>query len=157
METQELSMGERRVVEAEFHLPKLNEVELPKVDWAPARKMAADVLLTGLGLGVLAVRGVAAAAKAAYRAGADEAQKQGGVVNRVVAAVRGDAKPEAVGEGIKLRVPVLPIADYDALDYCAVIEKLQTLTPEQLAVLRDYEQTHANRATVLQAIEGRLA
>ncbi len=156
MDTVELNMNQKRVVEAELKLPKLSNVELPRVDWAPMRKLASDVLLTGLGIGVLAVRGATAAAKAAYDAGADEAKRDGSVAQRVVSAVRGEATTSGEGS-IKVHVPVLPIADYDTLNYREVLSKLEALTAEQLAVLRDYEATHANRVTVLNAIQARLA
>jgi len=156
MDTTELTMGEKRVVEAELKLPKLSNIELPKVDWAPVRKLAADVLLTSLGIGVLAVRGAMAAAKAAYNAGADAAKKEGSVAQRVVNVVLGENTEPSQG-GIKLHVPVLPIADYDALNYHEVQSKLEGLNAEQLAVLRDYETAHANRSTVLNAIKARLA
>ena len=50
----------------------------------------------------------------------------------------------------------LPIADYDELSAAAVQDRLQGLTPAELRKLRDYERRHANRKTVLDAIEKRL-
>ncbi len=58
-----------RVVEFELRLPRREEIRLPKVDWAPWKRLAGDVLLTSLGLGVLTVRAVRAAALAAHKAG----------------------------------------------------------------------------------------
>jgi len=172
METNEMAMepccaqsaGEHRVVEAEFRLPKLNRVELPKVDWSPVRKAAADVLLTGLGVGVLMARGAMAAVKAAYQAGATTADKPGSVAHTMVSVVRGTEKVSQAtgaavysGAGIKMHVPVLPIESYDALSMADISVKLEGLTAEQLAVLREYELTHANRAEVLEIIQARLA
>jgi len=156
METTELH-PHKRMVEAEFKLPKLSNIELPEVDWAPVRKLTSDVLLTSLGVGVLAVRGVLAATKAAYNAGASEAEKPGTLMHTIVGAVRGDKAADAPDGGIKVQVPVLPIADYDALNYRDVLAKLDSLTDEQLAVVRDYEAAHANRSTVLNAIQARLS
>jgi hypothetical protein len=52
--------------------------------------------------------------------------------------------------------PNLPIADYDELSAAKVQEQLDGLTPAELRKLRDYEQRHANRKTVLDKIERRL-
>jgi hypothetical protein len=50
----------------------------------------------------------------------------------------------------------LPIPNYDELSAAAVQEKLAGLTPAELRKLRDYERQHANRKTVLDAIERKL-
>jgi hypothetical protein len=50
----------------------------------------------------------------------------------------------------------LPVAEYDELSAAQVQERLDGLTPAELRRLRDYEQRHANRKTVLDAIERRL-
>jgi polyhydroxyalkanoate synthesis regulator phasin len=52
--------------------------------------------------------------------------------------------------------PNLPIADYDELSAAKVQEQLEGLTPAELRKLRDYEQRHANRKTVLDRMERRL-
>jgi polyhydroxyalkanoate synthesis regulator phasin len=46
-----------------------------------------------------------------------------------------------------------PIAGYDELTVGQVAEKLPPLTPAQLRRVRDYERRHANRKSVLAAIE----
>jgi hypothetical protein len=52
--------------------------------------------------------------------------------------------------------PSLPIANYDELSAAKVQDQLDGLTPAELRKLRDYEQRHANRKTVLDRIERRL-
>jgi hypothetical protein len=52
--------------------------------------------------------------------------------------------------------PTLPIANYDELSAPKVQDQLDGLTPGELRSLRDYEQRHANRKTVLDRIERRL-
>jgi polyhydroxyalkanoate synthesis regulator phasin len=52
--------------------------------------------------------------------------------------------------------PSLPIANYDDLSAQQVQERLDGLTPAELRKLRDYEQRHANRKTVLDRIERHL-
>jgi hypothetical protein len=47
----------------------------------------------------------------------------------------------------------LPIQDYDELTARRVIERLAGLAPAALRMLRDYERKHANRKSVLEAIE----
>src|SRR5689334_21165590 len=68
---------------------------------------------------------------------------------------RGDALEPAAdaddGSG-----PNLPIANYDELSAPKVQDRLDGLTPAELRKLRDYEQRHANRKTVLDRIERRL-
>jgi hypothetical protein len=50
-----------------------------------------------------------------------------------------------------------PISGYDDLSVAQVKEKLDGLTPAELRKVRDYERRNANRKTVLQAIEAKLA
>jgi len=50
-----------------------------------------------------------------------------------------------------------PIADYDELTAAQVTGRLGDLTPAQLRRVRDHERRHANRKSVLQALERRLA
>lgn len=52
--------------------------------------------------------------------------------------------------------PALPIAGYDELTVGQVAEKLSALSPAQLRKVRDYERRHANRKSVLSAIEKQL-
>jgi hypothetical protein len=67
---------------------------------------------------------------------------------------RGDViEGDEAGDG---SAPNLPIAGYDELSAAQVQEQLEGLTPAELRKLRDYEQRHANRKTVLDRIERRL-
>jgi polyhydroxyalkanoate synthesis regulator phasin len=50
----------------------------------------------------------------------------------------------------------LPIAGYDDLSAPQVQERLDGLTPAELRRLRDHEQRHANRKTVLDRIDRKL-
>jgi polyhydroxyalkanoate synthesis regulator phasin len=47
----------------------------------------------------------------------------------------------------------LAIHDYDNLTARQIGDRLRDLTPQQLRALRDYERRHANRKTVLSAID----
>jgi hypothetical protein len=49
--------------------------------------------------------------------------------------------------------PTLPILGYDDLTAGAVQERLSGLTPAQLRKVREYERRHANRKSVLAAVE----
>jgi hypothetical protein len=49
-----------------------------------------------------------------------------------------------------------PITSYDNLSAPQVQSRLGALTPAQLRKVRDYERRHANRKTVLRAIETQL-
>jgi polyhydroxyalkanoate synthesis regulator phasin len=49
--------------------------------------------------------------------------------------------------------PSLPIAGYDDLTARQATERLRDLTPADLRTVRDYERRHANRKSVLDAIE----
>ncbi|MFH1084143.1 MAG: hypothetical protein V1772_00065, partial [Chloroflexota bacterium] len=79
----------RRVVEAEIKMPQFDKVRLPDVDLAPVRTAAEQVLITGLGVGILVARGVAAAVRAAHKAGAEAADEPGSFSQAVVGLVRG--------------------------------------------------------------------
>ncbi|MDQ6607260.1 MAG: hypothetical protein M3Z06_12020 [Actinomycetota bacterium] len=56
----------------------------------------------------------------------------------------------AAGVGVS---PEFPISDYDELTVAQVEAQLPGLTPAQLRKVRDYERSHANRKSVLAAIE----
>jgi len=162
MSTNELSMEQptptprqKRVVEMEIKMPRLEEIQMPKVNVEPMRSAAEHVLLTGIGLSVLAVRGLTAAARAAYKAGAEAAEHPGPVTKAVLGLVRRPTMGESAGP-IRRQVPVLPIDNYDALDADEVAVRLPDLTSEQLRVVRAYEEQRRARPEVLQAIDRRL-
>jgi polyhydroxyalkanoate synthesis regulator phasin len=52
--------------------------------------------------------------------------------------------------------PAFPITGYDELTVGQVTQRLPNLTPPQLRHVRDYERRHANRKSVLAAIEKQL-
>jgi polyhydroxyalkanoate synthesis regulator phasin len=67
--------------------------------------------------------------------------------------VRGaDRARRTVGAG-----PALPIAGYDELTAAQVGKRLNGLTAAELRRVRDYERRHANRKSVLVAVEKSLA
>jgi len=67
-------------------------------------------------------------------------------VDRIVRTA--DRARRTVGVG-----PAFPILGYDDLTAGHVTDRLAGLTPPQLRKVRDYERRHANRKTVLEAIE----
>ncbi len=145
----------KRVVEAEIRLPTWEDLDMPKVDLEPARHVAEDILLTGLGAIVLVGRGVSNAVRAANRAGAEAAEHPGPLTDALLKLVR---KPGAssTGEGIRVQVPVLPIDDYDERGPEEILAHLPELSEDQLRVLREYEMGHARRTTILKAIDRQL-
>jgi hypothetical protein len=52
--------------------------------------------------------------------------------------------------------PNFPITGYDDLKVSQIEKRLGSLTPAELRKVRDYERRHANRKTVLNAIEQKL-
>lgn len=153
------SQRPRREVEWEFSLPKASEVELPKVNLEPARKAAEQMLLTGIGAGVLLTRAVVGAVKAANKAGSEAAEHHGSAAETLLKFVRkpeqsSETKPES-SQG--MTVPVLPIANYNQVSTSQIIATLPELSQEQLRTLRDYEAEHKGRTAVLKAIDGYLA
>ena len=149
--------GQKRVVEAEIRFPKIEEMDWPKVNLEPVKSAATDVLLTSLGVGVLLVRGVIKAVEAAHQAGAEAVEHPGPVLDDILGAVRGKRSTEAEPAPSRVKVPVLPLDGYDQLVEYEIAERLVALTAEQLETLRDYESSHANRESVIEAIERRLA
>jgi polyhydroxyalkanoate synthesis regulator phasin len=75
-------------------------------------------------------------------------------LERMLGARADSFEPDDAGAGGS--TPNLPIAGYDDLSAAQVQERLEGLTPAELRKLRDYEQRHANRKTVLDRIERRL-
>jgi polyhydroxyalkanoate synthesis regulator phasin len=71
-------------------------------------------------------------------------------VNRLVRSA--DRARRTVGVG-----PSFPIAGYDELTAGQVQERLKGLTPGELRKVREYERRHANRKSVLAAVERALA
>src|SRR5205085_946507 len=53
--------------------------------------------------------------------------------------------------------PSFPILGYDDLTAAQVQGRLDGLTPAELRKVRDYERRNANRKSVLDAVEGKLA
>jgi polyhydroxyalkanoate synthesis regulator phasin len=53
--------------------------------------------------------------------------------------------------------PAFPILGYDDLTAAQVTERLTDLKPAELRKVRDYERRHANRKSVLEAVEKALA
>ncbi len=141
----------RRVVEASFRLPKAKEITFPKVDLEPVAEIGRELLLTTVGIGVLAAQGLATAARAAYQAGLEEASKPDSWLHGILRAAV-DVSPAQQGQG----VPVLPIADYDRLDEQEVVARLDGLTREELELVRRYEAANLDRVLVLDAIARRL-
>jgi polyhydroxyalkanoate synthesis regulator phasin len=71
-------------------------------------------------------------------------------VDRIVRTA--DRARRTVGVG-----PAFPILGYEDLTVGQVEDRLTGLTPPQLRKVRDYERRHANRKTVLEAIEKALS
>ncbi len=146
---------QERVVEMEIRLPRREDFKLPKIDAEPLRDAAEQAVLTGLGMTVLASRAVVKALRAANEAGAEAAENPGPLTRALLRAV-GHAEP--ANEPKPLRsVRVLPIADYASLSTAEIIARLSELDREQLQVLRNYEAEHADRSSVLEAIDAQLA
>jgi hypothetical protein len=53
--------------------------------------------------------------------------------------------------------PSFPILNYDDLTASQVQARLGRLTPAELRKVRDYERRNANRKSVLDAVEAKLA
>jgi hypothetical protein len=140
----------RRVVEFELKRPELH---LPKVNLEPARRVAEDVLLTGIGIVVLTGRAVVRAAKAANAAGAETAEHPGPVAKALLGLVRPKAEAPAESQAFSL----LPIADYDDLAAEDLLGRLPALSQSAIETLLGYEQEHQNRAAVVAALNARLA
>jgi hypothetical protein len=62
-----------------------------------------------------------------------------------------DRARRSVGVGFSL-----PISGYDDLTTSQVTARLDSLSPAELRKVRDYETRHANRKSVLEAIERKL-
>lgn len=56
-----------------------------------------------------------------------------------------------------VRIPILPLDDYNQLNAAEIVKLLATLSPEQLRVLKEFEESNKNRKTVLAAIDQRLS
>jgi hypothetical protein len=76
--------------------------------------------------------------------------RHSGPGDRVVRAA--DRARRSVGVG-----PSFPVLGYDELTAAQVVDRLAELSPPELRKVRDYERRHANRKSVLEAIERALA
>lgn len=103
--------------------------------------------------------GVAGAARSGFQVvqGAGRAAATGAVetareaiVTRTVAAT-GSPRDNGGGAADKLSIP-----DYDSLSASQVVERLQGLSPDELAAVRIYEETHRGRRTVLHRLDALL-
>jgi len=163
MSTQELpfepmeeQLTQRRVVEAEIKMPKLEDLKLPKVDLSPFRSAAVEVVLTGLGVGVLIDRGMVGAVKAAHAAGAEEIKNPGPLTKAFLDLLRPDSEAAAKND-LRIKVPVMPLDNYDTLAIEDIVNRLADLSVEQLHVVHEYELAHQARPAVVEAIDQRLA
>ena len=148
----------RRVVEAEFRLPKLEDIKLPEIDLEPVRTVVEQVLLTGIGVSVLIARGLSNAIKAAHQAGTEAAQDPDSAANALLSLVQKREKTKTASPNqARVKVPALPIDNYDQLAVADILERLANLSPEELRLLRSYEGDHQARADLLEAIDQRLA
>ena len=143
-----------RIVEFEFRMPRRQDLNLPKLDVEPVRQMAEQVILTGLGLSVLASRAVAKAIQEASKAGAEAAEQPGPVTRTLLNLVGSREHKDNTDASGSIRV--LPISDYASLDSTEIISRLPELNRDQLESLRDYEMDHQRRKMVLEAIDGQL-
>jgi len=83
-----------------------------------------------------------------------------GAVGRATKAARGAADP-ALAQADRARRtagvgPSFPILGYDDLTAAQVQTRLDGLSPAELRKVRDYERKHANRKSVLDAVESKL-
>ena len=68
-----------------------------------------------------------------------------------------DDSSSATGSERNRRSAAFPIADYEDLNAAQVLGRLGDLTAPDLRKVRSYEQQHANRKTVLNAVDSKLA
>jgi len=70
------------------------------------------------------------------------------------------AEPEVAGTPAELAEPeaaaALPLASYDTLSLASIRARLRPLDADQLRVLVNYEQSHAERPEVLGMLERRI-
>jgi hypothetical protein len=122
------------------------------------RKQTNDVLKD---LEQLLVRGGAAGARTAPGNAARRARRQVGQATRGVRSRALKAADPALAQADKVRRaagvgPSFPVLDYDELTVAQVQQRLGDLSAPELRKVRDYERRHANRKTVLSAIEQKL-
>lgn len=75
-----------------------------------------------------------------------------------IGSAAGDARRKAGDHAVKARravgiQPSFPIPGYDDLTVAQVRQRLGALTPAELRKLREYERRHANRKSVLAAVD----
>lgn len=145
------SQSRTREVEFELRRPHKEDLALPKVELEPLRRAAEDILLTGIGLTVLAGRLVINSVQAAHRAGREAAERPGPVTRALLRVVAQKESPSE--KPLSRSIPVLPIAHYTTLGAEEIIARLPGLEPEQLMVLRDHELGHQRRPQVLEALD----
>jgi len=126
-----------------------------EIDWEPVRQLADDIMVTGYGASLMVYERLSELARQAHEKGRANRQEAGPLAKFFLDMFAPPKKAKKARPSIK--VPVLPIADYDNLTVSQVEERLEGLTEEQLKIVRQYEVEHKNRRGVLQAIDQRLA
>jgi hypothetical protein len=142
----------KRVVEFELRMPRQEDLQVARAKIEPLRRAAEDVVLTSIGLSVLASRALMQTMRNARRAG-EEAAEHPGPVTRALVGLVGKPGKQTTSEPRPGTIPVLPIANYDTLDADGIVTRLPGLTREQLIVVRDYELAHEKRQRLLDAID----
>ncbi|GEM_PF-3119385 len=64
--------------------------------------------------------------------------------------------PKPPGRAQKIKIPILPIDDYDRLDESQIVPQLEGLSDRALRLLRGYEEENRNRGAILREIDRRL-
>jgi poly(hydroxyalkanoate) granule-associated protein len=78
----------------------------------------------------------------------DEVARLSVQIDQIRAQARRQARAVEVAQGA-----VEPLPGYDKLNAEHVVDQLQTLPEPKLLAVRNYEQTHGNRVTVLRAVD----
>jgi hypothetical protein len=78
----------------------------------------------------------------------DEVARLSTQIDQIRAQARRQARAVEVAQGA-----VEPLPGYDKLNAEHVLDQLQTLPEPKLLAVRNYEQTHGNRVTVLRAVD----
>ncbi len=123
---------------------------------AQARKLAEEAVVVGYGATLIAKDKLQDLAEEAHELGAEK-RDEADPMTRFFLQLFSNPPDEKERETAQVKVPVLPIENYNELTVEEVTARLDNLTADQLKMVRDYETAHKNRKGVVEEIDRRTA
>lgn len=123
---------------------------------AQARKLAEEAVVVGYGATLIAKDKLQDLVEEAHELGAEK-RGDADSVTRFFLELFSNLPDEAAAAAAQVKVPVLPLENYNQLTVEEVVAQLDNLPAAQLQTVREYEMAHKNREGIAAELDRRLA